>query len=103
MKKRLLLLLLPIFVFLNSSLFTDPTAPAIYYWVGNGSPSNQWNVAMNWEDQDGYAVVAPPGMNDDVIIDGNFNVILSSPQMVTVESVFLKNGADLTINNGATL
>ncbi|MCB9035750.1 MAG: T9SS type A sorting domain-containing protein [Lewinellaceae bacterium] len=104
MKKRPLLLLLPIFVFLNSSFFTGPTAGTIYYWVGNGSPSNQWNVGMNWQDQDGNAALGPPGMNDDVIIDGNFNVILSSsPQTVIVESVFLKNGADLTINNGATL
>lgn len=63
-------------------------------WDGSGTPGD-WEDPANWDKN------RVPNINDDVIIDGAYNVTLESN--TTIQSLRLRNGASLTIAASYTL
>ncbi len=84
-----------LFIYLSFLLLSPTTLSETIYWDGGGN-DNLWSNPQNWVDDQ------LPAFNDDVIIDGPFDVSFMTDEY-TVESVELKNGALLTIMEGKSL
>lgn len=100
MKRRLLHLLFWGVVMFNPLFFTSAWGSDFFDWIGGAS--GNWNVAANWENRRTHLNELPP-IDADVEINGNVIVTIPNSVVVTIESIFLKGGAQLTIVAGASL
>ena len=100
MKRRLLLYRLAILAFLNLCFLMGGWASDTYTWVGG---DGDWTDEAHWtnDNPNPGSVPALPPIDADVIIDLGVTVTISND--IIVESVFLDNGAHLSIPIGASL
>ncbi len=73
-----------------------PVAATVRTWTGNGG-DEQWMNPVNW------SPAGIPGINDDVVIPENAQVVLDSTAKIEVGSIRIANGALFTVTQGLSV